>query len=414
MEDGPRSLWAILEPRRSFKRRRRNKITRRMPKSSGPLVRRALVNSVQMLTTNACSNSIQDISITQRVCFNVGGVRYEIAKTKLDKYPDTLLGSKRKDMFFDAARQEYFFDRDPIIFKSIVDYYRSGEFHFSTIECWESVREELAFYGVPKECVAECCCEYIDFEKSEKAETEAKRRRCQVQNKAKYPTTGKQRLWQFLTNEKSSRMATAFSLFFGIVVLLNICTIIAETVPAREEKVNKTNSAPCEVQTKSKYWRYGSIHSNFFFGIDSFCVGIFTFEYLAKLFAAPKRWTFVLQFSNALDLIGILPYYISIIENVVRTESRTLDVILTALRIFRVLRITKLARHSSRFQNLMRSIKGAAAELGGILFSFMALMIMLSTVVYHVENNPPQEEATKFKNIPVSIWYCLVTMTTLG
>lgn len=380
---------------------------------------RAAVGKAVLLASRVVLGSTQSLpgrSTVQRIRFNVGGARYEIAKANLDAYPGTLLGSEERERFFDARRNEYFLDRDSVLFKVVAEYYRTGNFHVCRTECQEETLEELYFYKIPIEQVAECCCANIDFVKIRKDLDQKTKQEVESVHCSNLNSTARQRTWEFFTNEKSSATANAFSNFFGIVVLLNICAIIAETVPAREETTKNSGNSSCVgTQTKTtKYWRYGSLYSQVFFVIDSFCVAIFSCEYAARLFSAPNRWAFVVRFENVVDLTGILPYYATLVEKLADVNSDTLDTVLTALRSLRILRVTKLARHSRQFQHLVRCIRAAATELGEILFAFLALNIMLSSLTYFAENHPQQQEGTKFSNIPITFWYCIVTMTTLG
>ena len=69
--------------------------------------------------------------MNQKITLNVSGTRYTIEETKLRRYPKTLLGSGVLSMFYDSGKKEYFFDRDPDMFRHILNYYRQGKIHFS-------------------------------------------------------------------------------------------------------------------------------------------------------------------------------------------------------------------------------------------------------------------------------------------
>ena len=363
----------------------------------GQLIRRIVLNSAHMLTTPS-TMSLQKLNAPNidRIVVNVGGTKYEIAKKNLKKFPDTLLGSERKKYFYDKERMEYFFDRDPVIFKNIAEFYRVGSFHVSspTAICMEAILDELVFFGIPQHHVFDCCCEHIILGDEEQGKKKKQMEAIESKQAKEYALwTVRERLWQFLTNTKSSKGSALFGYLFGAVVALNISTIVAETVP-----------------TKSGL-KHSETYYNAFFGIDSFCVAIFTVEYIARLYSAPHRLEFAREMTNVIDLLGIIPYYIGVVEHVVQSNSPVLDFIVTVFRMFRVFRVTKLARHSERFQILLLSVQGAATELGGILFSFLALMVTFSSIIYYFEK---EDEETKFISIPAAFWYTLVTMTTLG
>lgn len=80
-------------------------------------------------------------------------------KNTLDRYPETLLGSSEKEFFFNEDTQEYFFDRDPEMFRHILNFYRTGKLHYPRHECVQAFDEELAFYGIVPEIIGDCCME---------------------------------------------------------------------------------------------------------------------------------------------------------------------------------------------------------------------------------------------------------------
>ena len=79
---------------------------------------------------------------------NVSGQRFETWQNTLEKYPDTLLGSNEKDFFYDEVLKEYFFDRDPEVFRHILNYYRTGKLHYPKQECLTQFDEESSMFDV--------------------------------------------------------------------------------------------------------------------------------------------------------------------------------------------------------------------------------------------------------------------------
>uniref|UniRef100_A0A8C2FAM0 Potassium channel tetramerisation-type BTB domain-containing protein n=1 Tax=Cyprinus carpio TaxID=7962 RepID=A0A8C2FAM0_CYPCA len=61
------------------------------------------------------------------IILNVSGTRFQTWRNTLERYPDTLLGSTERDFFFHEETNEYFFDRDPDIFRHILNFYRTGK-----------------------------------------------------------------------------------------------------------------------------------------------------------------------------------------------------------------------------------------------------------------------------------------------
>uniref|UniRef100_A0A3B4X1V2 BTB domain-containing protein n=1 Tax=Seriola lalandi dorsalis TaxID=1841481 RepID=A0A3B4X1V2_SERLL len=77
------------------------------------------------------------------IVLNVSGTKFQTWRDTLERYPDTLLGSSERDFFFHEDSKEYFFDRDPDIFRHILNFYRTGKLHYPRQE-WRQDRQGLA------------------------------------------------------------------------------------------------------------------------------------------------------------------------------------------------------------------------------------------------------------------------------
>ena len=96
----------------------------------------------------------------QILTINISGQRFHVWSDTFDSFPDTLLGNHEgRAHFFDKNRGEYFFDRDPEIFRHILTYYRSGKLHYPRTECIGAVDDELAYFGISQDLIADCCYE---------------------------------------------------------------------------------------------------------------------------------------------------------------------------------------------------------------------------------------------------------------
>ena len=102
-----------------------------------------------------------------KVTLNVSGRRYQTYYHTLDRFKDTLLGSTEREFFYDKAMEEYYFDRDPELFRFILNYYRTGKLHFPRNECAVSFEQELEFFGIKTGFIAHCCWDEFDDKKKE-------------------------------------------------------------------------------------------------------------------------------------------------------------------------------------------------------------------------------------------------------
>lgn len=136
--------------------------------------------------------------------------------------------------------------------------------------------------------------------------------------------------------------------------------------------------------------------------IEIFTVVIFTIEYFLRILAAEKKLSFIFSFYGLVDLVAVLPFYI----------SSGLD--LRAVRIFRLLRlvrILKLFRYNQAIKRFHRALIITKEEL--ILFGFVAMiMLYLSAVgIYYFENSTQPDQ---FKSVIHSLWWAVTTLTTVG
>jgi voltage-gated potassium channel len=157
------------------------------------------------------------------------------------------------------------------------------------------------------------------------------------------------------------------------------------------------------------YQRYATAFDLF----ERFSVMVFTLEYLARLWVcteqshlepvstARARVRFALSPFALIDLMAILPFYLGALF--------TID--LRFLRIFRLVRILKLARYSPAMESLGRVVYEERRALLGALIIMSGLVLFASSVIYLIEREAQPES---FGSIPHAMWWAVATLTTVG
>ncbi|GCB73488.1 hypothetical protein scyTo_0002571 [Scyliorhinus torazame] len=330
------------------------------------------------------------------IILNVSGRRFQTWKNTLERFPDTLLGSTEKEFFFHEESKEYFFDRDPDIFRNVLNFYRTGKLHYPRHECISAYDEELAFFGIIPEIIGDCCYEEYKDRKRENAERLMDDSDSEKKAEGNLPSrTCRQTMWRAFENPHTSTLALVFYYVTGFFIAVSVITNVVETVPCGIGP-GDVKDLPC-----------GERYVVAFFCLDTACVMIFTVEYLLRLFAAPSRYRFMRSVMSIIDVVAIMPYYIGL----VMTNNEDVSGAFVTLRVFRVFRIFKFSRHSQGLRILGYTLKSCASELGFLLFSLTMAIIIFATVMFYAEKGSTH---SKFTSIPASFWYTIVTMTTLG
>ncbi|KAF1371516.1 hypothetical protein PFLUV_G00277300 [Perca fluviatilis] len=330
------------------------------------------------------------------IVLNVSGTKFQTWRDTLEKFPDTLLGSTERDFFFHADSNEYFFDRDPDIFRHILNFYRTGKLHYPRQECISAYDEELAFFGIIPEIIGDCCYEeYKDRRRENQERIQDDEEMDPANDVVVADLSFRETMWRAFENPHTSTMALVFYYVTGFFIAVSVLANVVETVPCGPGP-NRAAEVSC-----------GERYALAFFCLDTACVLIFTVEYLLRLAVAPSRYKFVKSVMSVIDVVAIMPYYIGL----VMTDNEDVSGAFVTLRVFRVFRIFKFSRHSAGLRILGYTLKSCASELGFLLFSLTMAIIIFATVMFYAEKG---SSASKFTSIPAAFWYTIVTMTTLG
>lgn len=150
-----------------------------------------------------------------------------------------------------------------------------------------------------------------------------------------------------------------------------------------------------------------SIHvkyGNLFNTLEWIFTALFTLEYILRLVSIRKPILFVFSPLGIIDLVALLPSYLSIF--VVGAQSL---LVFRALRLLRVFRIFKLGQFLTEINFLTHALKGSLRKISIFLLTVLTITVILGSIMYLVE-----KKENGFTNIPESIYWAIVTITTVG
>ena len=178
---------------------------------------------------------------------------------------------------------------------------------------------------------------------------------------------------------------TAAGRFFDFVVisliLLSVATVILESVRQFREQYGEP--------LRKLEWLF---------------TVLFTVEYLLRLMSVRRPLRYATSFFGVVDLLAIIPTYLSIFV----PGSHSL-LIIRILRLLRIFRLLKLSAYLSEAATLRRALHASRRKISVFLSAVVLLVVIIGALMYVIEG-----EENGFKNIPVSIYWAIVTMTTVG
>lgn len=205
-----------------------------------------------------------------------------------------MLGSNEREFFYDEDTKEYFFDRDPDIFRHMLNYYRTGKLHYPKHECLTSYDEELAFFGIVPDVIGDCCYEDYRDRKRENAERilDDKLSENNEQNSqaAADLRNTREKMWRAFENPHTSTAALVFYYVTGFFIAVSVMANVVETVPCGLGLAMASSASASSVPggasrflaKASESIPCGERYKVIFFCLDTACVMIFTAEYLLR------------------------------------------------------------------------------------------------------------------------------------
>ncbi|XP_055076399.1 voltage-gated potassium channel regulatory subunit KCNG2 [Misgurnus anguillicaudatus] len=369
----------------------------------------------------------EDATVDHSAIINVGGIRYRIPWSTLEEFPLTRLGklhscSNAEEILdlcddYDAHCNEFFFDRSPSAFRSIVTFLAAGKLRLLREMCALSFQEELLYWGVEEASLEWCCLRKLRLRQEEQRERLrqdeedaelASPHSCEEASGVGNQEAGcMHSLREMVENPHSGIPGKIFACLSVVFVAITAVTLCVSTMPdLREEEERGECSQRC----------YN------IFVLETVCVGWFSLEFLLRFIQTQSKCSFLRTPLNIIDVVAILPYYITLIVDSLSVGDRPtgsgnnylekVGLVLRVLRALRIFYVMRLARHSLGLQTLGLTVRRCIREFGLLLLFLCVAMALFSPLVFLAESELGAKQ--EFTSIPGSYWWAVISMTTVG
>ncbi|XP_035650469.1 potassium voltage-gated channel subfamily S member 3-like [Oncorhynchus keta] len=367
-----------------------------------------------------------------QVYLNVGGVRHEVAEETLLRFPHTRLGRllhcRSEDAIlelcddYSATEREYYFDRNPHIFISVINFYRTGRIHIMEEVCVFSFSQEIEYWGIQELHLGDCCSNWFQERKEYIEDRDWDIQSDDVQPpsldssfeelsamdkdlekfKGAWCAEVRSYVWIRLEDPGHSLSSKIIAVASLSVVLTSIVAMCVHSMP--------------EFQILDENERH--IEDPVLAILEVVCIVCFSAEFIIRLIVAPSPRKFLSNTLNIIDVASILPFYITLAFETVDDENseenenlENVGKVVQVLRLMRVFRILKLARHSVGLRALGATVRHSYHEVGLLLLFLSVGISIFSVLIYSAEK---EEEDTELGTIPMGWWWATITMTTVG
>ncbi|MEM6763373.1 MAG: ion transporter [Bacteroidota bacterium] len=145
--------------------------------------------------------------------------------------------------------------------------------------------------------------------------------------------------------------------------------------------------------------------SGLFFYLEWIFTILFTIEYVLRILSVGKPWKYITSFYGIVDLFSILPTYLSLFF-----AGTHYLITIRALRLLRIFRILKLGNYLTESRVLLSALKASQQKITVFLVAVLTIVLIVGATMYLIEGG----EENGFDSIPRSMYWAIVTVTTVG
>ena len=187
--------------------------------------------------------------------------------------------------------------------------------------------------------------------------------------------------WYAIIFGADTQEGRRFDIWLLWAILFSVLTIMADSVPSIHDSY----------ALQLKY-------------IEYFFTGVFTLEYIARLMVSENTKSYATSFWGIIDLVSTIPTYLTFFF-----PASQLFRILRTVRLLRIFKVLRLTRFMGEAQGMGAAIKRSSAKITVFFGVVLVIVVVMGTIMYVIE--PPE---AGFTSIPRSIYWAIVTLTTVG
>jgi voltage-gated potassium channel len=172
-----------------------------------------------------------------------------------------------------------------------------------------------------------------------------------------------------------------FDISLLILIILSSLVVMLETVPEIPD-----------------------LYTHYFYCLEIIFTGIFTLEYILRILAVDRKRKYIFSFLGIIDLLSILPTYLALLISGIQVF-----LVIRIIRLFRIFRILKLGQFIGAGNTLRSALLASRHKISVFLLTVFMIVVLSGTIMYLIEGHEHG-----FTSIPKSIYWAIVTLTTVG
>lgn len=312
----------------------------------------------------------------RRITFNISGEIFETYEETLERYPDTLLGVRRKrNLFYDHESGQLYFNRNRICFEAILYFYQSkGRLNCPPHTPIPVFEHECRYYEIPESLIKK-----MKEDEGIICELDSGNQILPAKN------TLRMQIWNILEYPTSSNIAWIYGIFSYVMIAISVIPSFIETIP--------------------RFY----MHSNLIL-IELILNIWFLIEIILRFTFSASKMEFARELMNWVDVIAVLPYFVVAI---LPLDEISLLRVTRISKLVRIVRLFRVSKHSRRLKLVGIILKLSVGNFK-LLAMCVGIVLLLSGMLVFYSEQDDSGGKTQFKSVADGLWWSAQTISSVG